>query len=246
MKNKYPKSEYLRLHNILGKMKQRCRNPKCKEYSRYGGRGIFVCKDWDNTDALIEWALSNGYRANLTIDRIDNNDGYYPENCRWVNYSVQAMNKRNSIPMIEYRGEKKYLLEWCNELNLSYDAIKERIKKGWSAEKAFETPLQTEIPHLAEICRERGVNYGTVRSRVMDFGWDLEKALSTPSKKAGNHEYKKIDDAICPICGKSFERYSTKARFCSKPCRKKSASVVFRLENSDKFEMINGKMTFVG
>ncbi len=247
MKNKYPKSEYKRLHNILGKMKQRCRNPKCSNYESYGGRGIFVCKEWDDTDTFIEWALSNGYRDDLTIDRINNDDGYYPENCRWTTYSVQSMNKRNSLPMVEYNGEKKYLLEWCNELGLSYDAMKDRIfKNGMSVEKAFETPLQTEIEHLAEICRERGVNYGTVRSRIMDFGWDLEKALSTPSKKAGKHEYPKIDDAICPICNKTFERFSKKARFCSRQCRKKAASIVYRRENQDKFELINGKIVYVG
>ncbi len=75
-------------------MKQRCTNKKVVGYKHYGMRGIKVCSEWQNFAPFMEWALNNGYTDDLTIDRIDNEKGYYPDNCRWVNHSVQNSNKR--------------------------------------------------------------------------------------------------------------------------------------------------------
>lgn len=84
-----------RLASIYQGMKQRCYNTNRPNYKYYGGRGIVICNEWLNSpQAFYEWSLSNGYRDDLSIDRIDNNRGYFPDNCRWVSAKEQATNKR--------------------------------------------------------------------------------------------------------------------------------------------------------
>lgn len=83
-----------KLYRVWGSMIQRCHNPKNKKYERYGGRGITVCTAWKRAHAFMDWALSNGYEEGLSIDRIDNDAGYAPENCRWTTLEVQARNSR--------------------------------------------------------------------------------------------------------------------------------------------------------
>lgn len=103
--NEENKHNRYRIHGLTGTkiqsawshMKQRCFNPNCKEYEHYGGRGITVCDEWKNSVAeFAKWAYENGYEKNLTLDRIDNNGNYEPNNCRWVSMEVQENNKRNN------------------------------------------------------------------------------------------------------------------------------------------------------
>jgi hypothetical protein len=135
-----------RIHRIWSGIKSRCSNKNLPEYERYGGRGITVCDEW-KTDfqSFYEWAMSNGYSDNLTIDRIDNNKGYSPDNCRWVTYKEQANNKSNNV-FLSFNGELKTISQWGDELGIKDGTIRARLNHGWSIEKAL-----TIIPSNDEI-----------------------------------------------------------------------------------------------
>lgn len=128
---------HTRLYNVWCGMKERCKNPKSKRFARYGGRGIKVCDEWENDFAEFrEWALNNGYADKLTIDRIDNNKGYSPDNCRWATQKEQNRNySRNH--MITYQGETKCLVDWADEFGINRGTVLFRIKQGKPLDEVF-------------------------------------------------------------------------------------------------------------
>ena len=127
-----------RLFDLWKNMKQRCLNPNNPRFSSYGGRGISVCEDWLSFDRFRTWATSAGYSDDLSLDRIDNERGYAPTNCRWVEPEDQAKNKRSSV---RYQG--KCLAEVCREKGLPYKTIAARIRRGWDVEKAITTSVNS-------------------------------------------------------------------------------------------------------
>ena len=109
-----------RIHSIWCSMRQRCYDKNNCSYPSYGKRGITVCDEWRNDFvAFHSWATSNGYTDELSIDRIDNNKGYSPENCRWVSFAEQCNNRRSNV-VLKYNGAENTLMNWCKELNLDY------------------------------------------------------------------------------------------------------------------------------
>lgn len=123
-----------RLYNIWCCMRQRVNNPNNTSYPHYGGRGIKICDEWKEYSNFREWAFSNGYNENLSIDRIDVNGNYCPENCRWADDKTQANNQtRNRLILFE--GEKYTMSQLAEKLNLSYSSIQHRIERGWSIER---------------------------------------------------------------------------------------------------------------
>lgn len=141
------KHEYRKKHGFAKKeplystwrgIKQRCYNKNHSRYKEYGGRGIVMCEDWKNNYLIFrKWALESGYKTGLTIDRINNEAGYYPNNCRWVTNKVQQSNKRTNH-FITFNGETKTISEWAYEKGISASLLQARIGKlGWSIEKAL-------------------------------------------------------------------------------------------------------------
>lgn len=135
-----------RLYSSWKHMKERCCSPTCKDYPRYGGRGITVCDAWKKDFlAFKEWAVANGYDPHLTIDRIDVNGNYEPSNCRWATKAEQSRNRRYAHALT-YNGETKRLAEWARETGLNESTIYMRIKAyGWSVEKALETKVKRGV-----------------------------------------------------------------------------------------------------
>lgn len=115
------------LYSTWSGMKQRCYYAKSVKYKDYGGRGIKVCDDWrTNFRAFYDWAIANGASKELTLDRIDINGNYSPENCRWVDLSTQQRNRQYNR-YVEYKWQKKLLIEWSEELGIRYDTIRHRL-----------------------------------------------------------------------------------------------------------------------
>lgn len=123
-----------RLRSVYTNMKTRCYNPNSKSYNNYGGRGITVCDEWQNDFVVFaQWAMANGYADGLTIDRIDNNGNYEPNNCRFVSRLEQSNNRRSNL-YIEYIGEKDTLSNWAMRLSIPYYYIQYRLYKGMDME----------------------------------------------------------------------------------------------------------------
>ncbi len=125
---------HTRLYNIFSKMKTRCYKTYDTHYKDYGGRGIKICDEWLNDFmSFYNWAYENGYNDTLTIDRIDNNKGYSPDNCRWVDMKTQNNNTRNNA-YYTYNGKTRTLKQWAEEYNLNYAKMKNRRRLGWNIE----------------------------------------------------------------------------------------------------------------
>ena len=125
-----------RLYSIWCGMLDRCRRSKNAHYKDYGGRGIKVCKEWQEYPKFKKWAIDNGYSDNLSIDRINVNGNYEPLNCRWVTMKIQSINKRTSHK-ITYNGSTLTVTEWNNKMGYKKGLIADRLSKGWNIERAI-------------------------------------------------------------------------------------------------------------
>lgn len=112
-------------------MMDRCYREKAANYPRYGGRGVTVCDEWQNIDAFGRWAEENGFEPGLTLDRIDPNGNYEPNNCRWATRKQQANNRTNTV-YVTIDGVTKTLSEWANFVGISRSTMSDRyFCKGW-------------------------------------------------------------------------------------------------------------------
>lgn len=174
---------------VYRNMKTRCYNQNSPDYNNYGRRRITVCKEWLNdSKAFFTWSYANGYREGLSLDRIDNNKGYSPDNCRWTTRKIQQNNTRSNH-YVTYKGKTKTVKQWCEELSLNYGTVIIRLNKyHWTAEETFETKVRGKAKRLNNVrykgktqslkdwCQELNLRYDTVYHRLIR-GWSLEKAL---------------------------------------------------------------------
>lgn len=120
-------------------MVQRCTNPNGTHWDSYGGRGITICDEWK---VFENFHRDMGTRPeNTTLDRIDNEKGYGPDNCRWASKLEQANNRRTNIP-ITLGTETKTIAEWGRSTGLGKSVVANRLRRGWPVWKALTEPLQ--------------------------------------------------------------------------------------------------------
>ena len=131
-----------RQYIIWAGMIQRCENTKAEGYKNYGGRGINVCERWHEFELFWD-DMKDSYADGLTIERVNNDDGYYKENCIWASRKEQNRNRRGNHH-IERNGERKILTDWASELNIDPRKVCRRLKAGWSTEDALTRPIQTK------------------------------------------------------------------------------------------------------
>lgn len=184
-----------RLANEHRQMMSRCYDKKNKSWKFYGAHGVAVCEQWRDYRVFKEWALANGYRDDLTLDRIDFLGDYEPSNCRWITIQEQQLNKRSNR-WLTYKGQTKPMMAWANELGVNYHLLRSRLNYGWTVERALETPSDSrfnrpnviyveyhgETKPLIEWARCLGLTYETLKYRYYKK-WPVEKMLSKGKDK---------------------------------------------------------------
>jgi len=171
-------------------MRARCSdNINSPDFKYYTGRGIYICDEWkEDFLTFYNWSLANGYEKGLSLDRIDNDGPYSPENCRWVDCFVQGNNRRDNV-WITYNGECHTIVQWSNILNIPEKVLQTRLKK-WPLERAMTEPLKMkrsgmdrfveykgEFKTIAALARELDIPYSRLHNSVRVKGNTVEEAL---------------------------------------------------------------------
>lgn len=135
------------LYGAWKNMLNRCENPDNRNYHHYGGRGITVCDEWHEFSNFIKWSDSVGGKPNgYSLDRIDNNGNYCPENCRWANTKTQSNNKRDNV-VLTFNGQSKTLSEWSEITGIKRGVLQHRYQRGWSTSDILTTPVNGKRNH---------------------------------------------------------------------------------------------------
>jgi len=179
------------LYKIWEAMKERTGRQSCKNYNNYGGRGIFVCDEWKNDfQTFFDWAMQNGYKKGLTIDRINNYDGYLPDNCRWATTKEQNNNRRNN-KYLTHDNKTMTVAEWADALGINNGLLRNRLRRGWTIKDVLTKPVtnrSTLYTHnnktmtATEWAEAFKINKKTLSNRL-HRGWTIEDALTKPVRK---------------------------------------------------------------
>jgi len=132
------------LYNVWKGMKARCYNINHTAYHNYGGRNIIICSKWYNSfESFFYWCMNNEWKKGLSIDRIDNDGNYYPENCRFVTRKEQGRNKRTNL-VFKIGGVEKTVIELSEEYGINQFTLYDRLRRGWDIDKAINTPVRRQ------------------------------------------------------------------------------------------------------
>jgi len=189
----YPKEVHnKKLYKAWHAMLNRCNNPKNKYYSRYGGRGICVCDEWNDYIKFAYWAFENGFSENLSIDRIDNDGNYEPDNCRWVTMKVQH-NNRSGNRLITINGITKTVSEWCDEYDINYNTVLQRMKYGKDIMTALTMTHKYRGNGIPVRCIDTGEMFSSSKEAAEKYGVTL--GMIARAARTG-----------CLSCGKRWEQ----------------------------------------
>ena len=207
LKSKLNINSQYRLYRIWQMMRQRCNNENAENYKYYGGRGIYVCNEWENDFSLFAlWSFANGYNDNLTIDRIESNGNYEPSNCRWISKKEQT-NNRSSNTKYTYDGETHTLSEWADIYKINKETFYTRWSNGKRGTELFapakiKTKNREPIEYngktqtIRQWSEEYNINYSTLIKRL-DSGIDISTALTKPvDKRFRNSKYDEIAEQL--------------------------------------------------
>jgi hypothetical protein len=173
-----------RLYSTWKSMRSRCSNPNVSCYHNYGGRGIKVCERWNDFLLFLE-DMESSFKEGLTLDRKDNNLGYFPDNCRWATTKEQANNMSTNLSLL-YRGSFYTEAKLAEYTNVSRTTIQQRRNKGYSVEEMvhgregtgkFKIEYKEQIYSGKELAELVGVKVGTLRYRVRQ-GWSINEIVN--------------------------------------------------------------------
>lgn len=147
-----------KIYKVWCGMLQRCNNKKNSYYKNYGGRGIVVCDSWSDFSVFYDWAIKNGYKYGLTIERVDNNKGYCPDNCVFITKSEQSKNRRANYS-VNIDGSVMCLYDACKHIDVDYSLVQNRIKNlGWDVDKALYTKSKSPTRCHATVLEYNGMS----------------------------------------------------------------------------------------
>lgn len=188
------------LYNIWTLMRQRCNNPSNARYASYGGRGIKVCPQWN--ESFAQFAADMGAKPEgKSLDRINNDGDYTPENCRWATSDEQRRNMRQTR-MVTHAGRTQCLADWARELGVAIETLRGRLALGYTGEALLYAGKYASgfaprrlITHegvthsIPEWCELTGISDTTLRTRL-SRGWEVGRALTVPPMQQYNHRTK--------------------------------------------------------
>ena len=192
-----------RILSIRSYMIYRCTNPSHRNYRYYGGRGIKICDEWLNDkESFYKWAINNGYKEGLQIDRIDTNGDYEPSNCRWTTSKQNCNNRRNN-KHYTINNESHTIMEWCEIYNVPYNTVYYRVLSlHWDIYRALTEPshrmrVTTTINGVTkpiyQWAKERGIPKSTLYNRLKR-GYSIEEALKKENFRTnGNGTKHRLD-----------------------------------------------------